>query len=330
MVVGEEHGVKAIRVELHGGPGVLALVEAPPPAPAPGQVRIRVEAAGVNFIDVYHRTGLYARALPYVPGQEVAGVVEVVGEGVAALRAGERVVTADAIGGYAEQALAQAARTVRVPEGVSGKQAAAVVLQGMTAHYLATSAHPLAPGDACLIHAAAGGTGLLLCQIAKRRGARVIGTVSSEAKAALARAAGADEIVFYERENVADSVRRLTAGRGVRVVYDSVGRATFEASLDSLAPRGTLVLFGQSSGPVPPVDLQVLNRKGSLFVTRPTLGHYVATREELEARSGDVLGWVRDGSLRLRIERELPLAEAAEAHRLLESRATSGKLLLLP
>jgi NADPH2:quinone reductase len=293
-------------------------------------VRIRVAAAGINFIDVYRRMGLYPVPLPFVPGTEAAGVVETVGAGVSEPAVGERVATVDAVGAYAERAIVPADRCVRLPEGVGPREAAAVMLQGMTAHYLVHGAYRLQRGDTCLIHAAAGGVGLLLCQMARRIGARVIGTVSTDAKAALARAAGADEIVFYTRESLVERVKALTGGRGVQVVYDSVGRATFDAGLDCLAPRGTMVLFGQSSGPVPPFDLQVLNRKGSLFVTRPTLGHYTATREELLMRANAVLAAVADGSLRVRIDRELPLDQAAEAHRLLESRATSGKLLLVP
>jgi NADPH2:quinone reductase len=322
--------MKAIRIEATGAPEVMRPAEVASPEPAAGRVRIRVAAAGINFIDVYRRMGLYPVPLPFVPGTEAAGVVETVGAGVSEPAVGERVATVDAVGAYAERAIVPADRCVRLPEGVGPREAAAVMLQGMTAHYLVHGAYRLQRGDTCLIHAAAGGVGLLLCQMARRIGARVIGTVSTDAKAALARAAGADEIVFYTRESLVERVKALTGGRGVQVVYDSVGRATFDAGLDCLAPRGTMVLFGQSSGPVPPFDLQVLNRKGSLFVTRPTLGHYTATREELLMRANAVLAAVADGSLRVRIDRELPLDQAAEAHRLLESRATSGKLLLVP
>jgi NADPH2:quinone reductase len=322
--------MKAIRVHEIGGPEVLRYEDVPDPTPGPGQALIRVEAAGVNFIEVYQRRGLYRVPLPATPGSEAAGVVAALGDGVRDLAPGDRVASTNVAGAYAEYALAAAERLVKLPPGVTTRQAAAVMLQGMTAHYLATSTCPLAPGDACLVHAAAGGVGLLLCQIAKRRGARVIGTVSTPAKAALAREAGADEVVPYHEGTFESEVRRLTEGRGVRVVYDSVGRDTFEQSLRSLAPRGMMVLFGQSSGPVGPFDPQVLNQLGSLFLTRPTLGHYVATREELLARANDVLGRVADGTLRVRVDRELPLSRAADAHRALESRATAGKLLLIP
>ncbi|MGH7730253.1 MAG: quinone oxidoreductase family protein [Candidatus Eiseniibacteriota bacterium] len=322
--------MKAIRVDATGGPEVLRCQDVPEPTPGPGQALIRIEAVGVNFIEVYQRAGLYRVALPAVPGSEAAGVVAAVGAGVRDLSPGDRVASVNFAGAYAEMALAPAERLVKLPLGVTTRQAAAVMLQGMTAHYLACSTRPLEPGDTCLVHAAAGGVGLLLCQIARRRGAQVIGTVSTREKAALARAAGADPAVLYTEQDFADEVQRVTGGRGVRVVYDSVGRSTFEKSLRSLAPRGMMVLFGQSSGPVAPFDPQVLNQLGSLFLTRPTLAHYVATREELVKRAGEVLGWVADGTLRVRVDREFPLAQAAEAHRALESRATSGKLLLLP
>jgi NADPH:quinone reductase len=322
--------MRAIRVETHGGPEVLKPVEIDTPRPGRGEALVRVEACGVNFIDVYHRTGLYPLATPFTPGLEGAGTVEAVGPEVAEVRPGERVAWAGLPGSYAERLLAPAARLVPVPQGIDTKQAAALMLQGMTAHYLAVSTYSLRQGDTCLVHAAAGGVGLLLCQIAKQRGARVIGTVSSERKAALAKEAGADAIIFYTRQDTAVEARRLTDGRGVQVVYDSVGQATFEKSLDALAPRGMLVSFGQSSGPVPPFDAQILSRKGSLYLTRPTLFTYVATREELLQRAGEVLGWVAGGSLRLRIDRELPLADAAAAHRALEGRQTSGKVLLIP
>jgi NADPH2:quinone reductase len=289
-----------------------------------------VAAAGVNFVDVYQRQGHYPRALPYTPGSEASGVVDAVGPGVIGPKAGDRVASVDVRGSYAEFAIVPAERLVVVPDGVDLRVAGAVLLQGMTAHYLTHSTHVLEPGETCLVHAAAGGVGLLLCQMARRRGARVLGTTSSPVKAALAREAGADEVIDYTHADVAAEVRRLTQGRGVRVVYDSVGGATFEGSLDSLCMRGMLVLFGQSSGPVSPFDPQVLNRKGSLFLTRPTLAHYIASTDELRVRASEVLGWVRDGSLRVRIERTFPLADAAEAHRALESRLTSGKLLLVP
>ena len=322
--------MKAIRVHEPGGPEVMRLEELPRPEPGPGQALIRLEAIGVNFIEVYQRRGFYPVPMPSTPGSEAAGAVVAVGAGVTGLVAGDLVASTDLGGTYAEFALAAADRLVRLPSGVTPRQGAAAMLQGMTAHYLACATRPLAPGDTCLVHAAAGGVGLLLCQIAKRRGARVLGTVSTPEKAALAREAGADEVIRYTEQDFEAEVKRLTAGRGVQVVYDSVGQTTFEQSLRSLAPRGTLALFGQSSGPVAPVDPQILNRLGSLYLTRPTLGHYVATRAELMTRAGEVLGWVRDGSLRLRVDREVPLAQAAEAHRALESRATTGKLLLIP
>jgi len=323
--------VKAIRVHAPGGPDVLRLDDIPRPEPGPGQVLIAVEAAGVNYIDVYHRTGQYKTATPFVPGQEAAGTVAALGPGVTGFRVGERIACYDGgLGAYAEYAVAPADRVVRLPDGVSAAQGAAVMLQGMTAHYLACTTYPLAPGDICLVHAAAGGVGLLLCQVAKRRGARVIGTVSTAAKAALAREAGADDVISYTEQDFEAEVRRLTGGAGVQVVYDSVGRTTFDAGLRCLARRGMMVLFGQSSGPVAPLDPQVLNQRGSLFLTRPTLGHYVATRDELLARAEELMRWVQDETLVLHIDREWPLAQAAEAHRALERRATAGKLLLRP
>lgn len=322
--------MKAIRAAARGGPEVLALEDVPDPRPGRGEAVVRLEAVGLNFIDVYYRTGLYETPLPYTPGQEAAGVVESVGQGVAEVAPGDRVAYTGVQGAYAQRAAVPAARLVKLPEGLGARQAAAAMLQGMTAHYLTHSTVELAPGDWCVVHAAAGGVGLLLCQLAKARGARVLGTVSTEEKAALARAAGADEVVLYTRQDFAAETRRVTGGRGARVVYDSVGRDTFEKSLDALAPRGLLALFGQSSGPVPPFDPSLLNKKGSLFLTRPSLNAYIASREELLARAGEVLRRVQDGSLKLRIDRELPLAQAAEAHRLLESRATTGKVLLIP
>jgi NADPH2:quinone reductase len=293
-------------------------------------VLVRLEAIGVNFIEVYQRLGWYRRSLPYTPGSEGVGAVAEVGPEVTGVRVGDRVASVDLAGAYAELAVAQADRLVHVPAGVRSAHAAAVILQGMTAHYLATSTYPVTTGDRCLIHAAAGGTGQLLCQIAKRRGADVIGTASTPAKAALATQAGADAVILYTQQDFVAETMRLTGGRGASVVYDSVGKDTFEKSLDVLAPRGMLVLFGQSSGPVGPIDPQILNQKGSLFLTRPRLGHYVATREELLARAGDLFGWMLDGKLRVRIDREIPLAQAADAHRALESRATTGKVLLIP
>jgi NADPH:quinone reductase len=322
--------MKLIRIEGFGGPEVLRLAEAPDPSAGPGQIAVRVEAAGLNFIDVYQRTGLYSNPLPFVPGQEGAGVVAAVGPGVTLFREGDRVVWTGILGAYAEQVLLPAERAVGVPPGLGTDTAAAVMLQGLTAHYLCTSTYPLKKGDTCLVHAAAGGVGLLLVQMAKQRGARVIGTVGTEVKAALAREAGADEVVLYEREDFLEAVKRLTGGRGVDVVYDSVGKSTAEKSLDCLAPRGMMVFFGNASGPVPPIDPLVLSRKGSLFLTRPILGHHIADRASLEARAADVLGDAATGRLRVRIDRTYALAEAAEAHRALEGRQTSGKVLLIP
>jgi NADPH2:quinone reductase len=323
--------MKAIRVHSPGGPEALRLEEIVEPSPKAGEALLRVEAIGVNFIEIYFRLGLYKPAgYPFTPGGEVAGTVERVGPGVTSLKPGDRVATVNALGAYAEKALVSESRLVAIPDGVSTRQAAAVMLQGMTAHYLATSTVPLKKGDTCLVHAAAGGVGLLLCRVAKKRGARVIGTVSTEEKAARAREAGADDVILYTRSDFVAETKRLTSGKGVQAVYDSVGKTTFEKGLDVLAPRGTMALFGQSSGPAGPIDPQILNQKGSIFLTRPTLFHYVASREELLARAGDVLAWVQDGSLPLRIDRTFPLAEAAAAHRALEARETSGKVLLLP
>jgi len=322
--------MRCIRIDATGGPEVLRPVDLPDPVPGPGQALVRIEAAGVNFIDIYQRSGLYKVPLPYVPGLEGAGTVVSVGPDAPQVRAGDRVGWTGTPGAYASLAVVPAERLVRLPDRVSARDAAAVLLQGMTAHYLAIDIASLQPGDACLVHAAAGGVGLLLCQIAKRRGARVIGTVSTEAKADLARAAGADEVILYDRQDFAAEVRRLTGGAGVKAVFDGVGRDTFERGLDCLRPLGIMALFGQSSGPVDPIDPQRLSAKGSLFLTRPTLFHYIASRDNLVRRAGDVLAWVADGSLRLRIEREFDLACAADAHRALASRKTSGKLLLIP
>jgi NADPH2:quinone reductase len=308
----------------------MRLVDAPTPRPSAGEVLVRVEAAGVNFVDVYYRAGVYPREAPFALGEEGAGVVESAGDGVGEVRVGERVAWAQATGSYATHVLARADKLVRVPDGVTARDAAAAMLQGMTAHYLAHATFALAAGHTCLVHAAAGGVGLLLVQMAKRAGARVVGTTSTEEKAKLARDAGANDVVLYSREPFDEAARRLTGGAGVHVVYDSVGASTFDKSLLALRPRGMLVLFGQSSGKVPPLDLQVLNARGSLFVTRPTLRDYVATRAELVERAGAVLGAVARGGLRVRVHAEFPLEHAADAHRALESRATSGKLLLVP
>jgi NADPH2:quinone reductase len=322
--------MKAIRIEEFGGPEVLRLAELPEPEPGRGEIVVRSQAAGVNYIDVYHRSGLYKNPLPLVLGQEGAGVVTAVGAGVTLFRRGDEVAWTNVGGSYAESVKLPADKAVAVPEGVDARTAAAVMLQGLTAHYLATSTFPLAKGHTCLVHAAAGGVGLLLVQMAKRRGARVIGTVGSEAKAELARAAGADEVVLYAKEDFVAAVKRLTDGRGVDVVYDGVGKETGVKGLDCLAPRGMLVLFGNASGPVGPIDPLLLSQKGSLFLTRPTLFHYVADRASLEARARDVLSDVAAKRLDVRIDRTWPLAEAAEAHRALESRRTTGKVLLVP
>jgi NADPH:quinone reductase len=322
--------VRAIRLQAPGGPEVLRLEDVPVPAPGPGQALLRVEAAGLNYIDVYHRTGLYKQSFPLTLGREAGGTVESVGPGVTTVRPGDRVASESVVGAYAEYALAPAERLIPLPDRVTAKQGAAVMLQGITAHYLVHSTYPLRRGDACVVHAAAGGVGLLLCQMASRIGARVIGTVSTEEKAELAREAGASEVILYTREEVAPAVRRLTDGAGVRVVYDSVGRTTFSGSLESLAPRGMLVLYGQSSGPVEPFDPQLLSQRGSLYLTRPTLAHYTATRAELLERAGEVLGDAADGSLVVRIGAEFPLEHAADAHRALEGRRTTGKVLILP
>ncbi len=322
--------MKAIRIHQHGGIEVLAYEDIPVPTPAAHEALIKVAAIGVNFIDIYHRIGLYKVPLPFTLGNEASGVVEGLGDQVTEVRIGQRVAFAMTLGGYAEYALVPAARLVALPEKISFEAAAAVMLQGMTAHYLTHTTYALKAGETCLVHAAAGGVGLLLTQMAKRRGARVLGTVSTQEKAQLARAAGADEIIFYTRQDFESEVKRLTEGKGVDVVYDSVGKTTYEKSLNCLRPRGYLVLFGQSSGAVPPIDPLLLNAKGSLFLTRATLAHYTATRTELLQRAGEVLNWVANGELTLRIHRVFGLAEAGQAHTLLESRQTSGKLLLKP
>lgn len=322
--------MRAVRIHETGGPEVLRLETIDDPIPGPGEAVVRVEAVGVNFIEIYVRKGIYPAPLPSTPGEEGAGTVTAVGPGVTHVGVGDRVVSYNLKGSYAERAVVAADRLVAVPDDVSTRDAAAVLLQGMTAHYLVTSVYALQPGDTCLVHAAAGGVGLLLCQMAKRRNAIVIGTVSSEEKATLAREAGADEVILYTQQDFVAEVARITRGKLVQVVYDSVGATTFEKSLACIAPRGMMALFGQSSGVVPPFDPLLLLRRGSLFMTRPTIAHYAASRDELVWRAGDVLGWVRDGSLAVRIDRALPLAEAAEAHRALEGRRTTGKVLLVP
>ena len=322
--------MKAVRIHTPGGPEVLTYEDVPEPRPKAGEAVVKVDAAGLNYIDVYYRSGLYKAELPMTLGMEAGGVVTAVGPNVTEVKVGEKVAYTGVPGAYAQYAAVPAQRLVTLPAGVSTKQGAAAMLQGMTAHYLACSTYPLKKGDTCLVHAAAGGVGLLLVQIAKMRGARVIGTVSTEEKAKLAREAGADEVIFYTKQDFEAEVKRLTSGKGVQVVYDAVGKTTFEKGLSCLAPRGTMVLYGQSSGPIGVFDPQILSAKGSVFLTRPSLFHHVATREELLARAGDVLGWIRDGKLILRVEREYALADAAQAHRALEGRNTTGKILLIP
>jgi NADPH2:quinone reductase len=322
--------MRAIQVNQTGGPEVLTLVDLPVPEPKPNEVLVKIGAIGVNFIDVYFREGRYPATLPFVDGQEAAGVAAQVGSEVINLKVGDRVAYVGTLGSYAEYAAVPAARLVRLPAGLDFNQAAAAMLQGMTAHYLSHSSYPLKHGETALIHAAAGGVGLLLVQMAKQLGARVIATAGSDEKASLARDAGADDVIVYTRDDFESETRRLTGGEGVHVVYDGVGKSTFEKDLNVLRPRGYLVLFGGASGPVPPFDLIKLSQKGSLFVTRPTLAHYTATREELEWRANDVLGMVGRGDLKLRINKTYPLEQAELAHRDLEGRKTTGKLLLIP
>ncbi|MGB7264609.1 MAG: quinone oxidoreductase [Terracidiphilus sp.] len=322
--------MKAIQIQATGGPEVLQLVDLPIPEPGPGQVLVRIEATGVNFIEIYFRKGVYKTAFPMIPGSEGAGTVEELGPGVTGFKDGDAVASTSMIGSYAEYALVPAAQLVKIPKGVSMESAAAAMLQGMTAHYLSHSTFPLKKGDTALVHAGAGGVGLLLTQMAVRLGARVITTVSTKAKAGFSREAGASDVILYTEQDFEAEVKRLTGGKGVDVVYDSVGKTTFEQSLNCLRPRGLMALFGASSGPVPPFDPIQLNSKGSLFLTRPTLWHYIATRAELEQRAGDVLGWAAKGELKLRTEHTYPLAEAAQAQIDLEARKTTGKILLVP
>jgi NADPH2:quinone reductase len=322
--------MRAIQMTQSGGPEVMVLRELPTPTPGPGQALVRIEACGVNFIDVYQREGRYPVQLPFIPGQEAAGTVVSTAPDVTAFKPGDRVAWCHSMGTYAEFAVAPVSLLIAMPETITSQQGAAAMLQGMTAHYLAHSSYPIRPGDTVLIHAGAGGVGLLLIQMAKRLGARVFTTVSTDEKAALAREAGADETILYTREDFTARVRELSSGKGLPVVYDSVGKTTFDGSLACLRPRGMLVLFGGSGGAVPPFDLIKLSTMGSLYVTRPRLKEYIATREELEQRAGDVLRWIADGSLKLRIQHTYPLADAAQAHRDLEARKTTGKVLLIP
>jgi NADPH2:quinone reductase len=322
--------MKAIQVKQVGGPDAMEVVELPVPQPKANEAVVKLAAAGVNFIDVYVREGRYKAPLPLVPGQEGAGVVTALGSNVKLVKLGDRVAWASILGAYAEYAAVPADRLVVIPNGVTDEQAAAAMLQGMTAHYLSHDTYPLKRGESALIHAAAGGVGLLLVQMAHNIGARVIATVSTEEKAKLARAAGADEVILYTQTDFETETKRLTGGKGVDVVYDSVGKTTFDKGLNILRPRGMMVLFGGSSGAVPPFDPMILNQKGSLFLTRPTLGHYTSTREELVERAGAVFGMIAAGKLKLRIEHTYLLAEAPRAHRDLEGRKTTGKLLLIP
>ena len=322
--------MRAIQVSQTGGPEVLTLVDIPVPTPKPNEALVEIKASGVNFIDVYFREGRYPAPLPFINGQEAAGIVKEVGAEVSGVKVGDRVAYTSSLGSYAEYAAVPAARLVKIPDGLSFEQGAAAMLQGMTAHYLLNSTYKLQNGETALIHAAAGGVGLLLVQMAKKIGARVIATAGTEEKVQLARDAGADECIIYTQADFETETKRLTDGQGVHVVYDGVGKATFDKDLEVLRPRGYLVLFGGSSGAVPPFDLIKLSQKGSLFITRPTLAHYTAKREELEWRANDVLGSIASGELKLRIHKTYTLSEVEQAHRDLEGRKTSGKLLLVP
>ncbi|MEJ2748540.1 MAG: quinone oxidoreductase [Anaerolineae bacterium] len=322
--------MKAIRIHQPGGPQTLHYEDIPVPEPGPGEARVKIEAAGVNYIDTYHRRGLYKQELPFTLGMEGGGVVDAVGEGVTAVSPNDRVDYDMHIGAYAEYAIVPAWRLVKVPDEVKIEVATAVMLQGMTAHYLAYSTYPIQTGDTVLVHAAAGGVGLLLVQIAKLRGARVIGTTSTAEKASLAREYGADEIIRYTETDLVEAIQDLTKGKGVHAIYDGVGQSTFRKGLDCLRPRGVMALYGQASGPVEPIDPQILSQKGSLFLTRPSLSHYTANREEIQMRAGDLFSWIASGTLHVRIDRTFPLNEAADAHRYIEGRRTKGKLLLIP
>jgi NADPH2:quinone reductase len=322
--------MKAVQVQKTGGPEVLTLVDIPAPTPKPNDVLVKISAAGVNFIDVYFREGRYPAALPFVCGQEASGVVSEIGADVKSFKPGDRVAYTGITGAYAEYAVVPADRLVHLPVGITDQQAASAMLQGMTAHYLAHDTYPLKKGETALIHAAAGGVGLLLVQMAKNIGARVIATTSTEEKARLAREAGADDVILYSRDDFEIETKRLTEGKGVHVVYDGVGKTTFDKDLNVLRPRGFLVLFGGSSGAVPPFDLTRLSHKGSLYVTRPTLASYITTHEELQQRATSVLNMIATGAIKLRIEHLYPLRDAAQAHRDLEARKTTGKLLLVP
>jgi NADPH:quinone reductase len=322
--------MKAVLVHEPGGIDKLVYEEVSAPSPGPGQVLVKIRAIGLNYIDVYFRTGLYKAPMPFIPGMEAAGIVEAVGENVRDLAPGDRVAYAGVAGAYAEFAVVNSWQLAKLPDAIDFNTGAALMLQGVTAHYLAFSAYPLKSGETILIHAAAGGVGLLLSQIAKKIGARVIGTVSTEEKALLSKAAGADHVILYTQKDFEQEAKNITGGSGVDAVYDSVGRTTFEKGLNCLRRRGMMVLFGQSSGPVPPIDLNILNQKGSLYVTRPGLAHYTANRDEFLWRAGDIMRWVSEGSLKIRIDRTFSLKDAAQAHCALEARETAGKVLLLP
>jgi NADPH2:quinone reductase len=322
--------MKAIQIKQTGGPEVMELEDLPVPQPKSNEAVVKIKAAGVNFIDIYNREGRYKAALPLVLGQEAAGVVLALGSDVHGLAVGDPVAYTSVLGSYAEYAAVPADRLVKIPAGVGEREAAAAMLQGMTAHYLSHDTYPLKKDETALIHAAAGGVGLLLVQMAHKIGVRVIATVSTEEKAALARGAGADEVILYAQADFEAETKRLTGGKGVDVVYDSVGKTTFDKGLNLLRPRGMMVLYGGSSGAVAPIDPQLLSQKGSIYLTRPSLGHYIITTQELRQRAGAVCGMIRDGTLQLRIEHVYPLAEAQQAHRDLEGRKTTGKLLLLP
>ena len=322
--------MKAVRIHEFGGPENMRYEEVPEPTPKPGQAVVKLDASGVNFIDIYRRSGTYAITLPAILGEEGAGTVTATAPDVTSVKTGDRVAWTSIQGAYAEYAALPADRLVKLPGSVSTKQGAAIMLQGLTAHYLASTTYPLKPGDTCLVHAGAGGVGLLLTQVAKIRGAQVITTVSTEEKAALSREAGSDLVINYTTRDFETELKAFTGGKGVQVVYDAVGKTTYEKSLNCLTPRGMIVLYGQSSGLVPPIDPLTLNRKGSLFLTRPTLAHYIATREELQERSNDVFRWIGEGKIRLTMNFEFPLRDAAKAHEALAARKTTGKILLIP
>jgi len=322
--------MQAVRVHEYGEPEALTFEEVAAPEVGPGEALIKIEASGVNFIDIYHRNGQYPGQLPITPGVEGAGVVEAIGSGVTDIKVGDRVVYVLQQGSYAQYAKVPVQKLVIIPDNLDTKKAAAVMLQGLTAHYLTDSTYPLRPGDSALVHAAAGGVGLLLVQISKLKGAFVIGTVSTEEKAELARKAGADEVILYTEADFEAETKRITGGKGVNVVYESVGKTTFDQSLNCLKPRGYMALYGQSSGPVPPLNPQILNAKGSLFLTRPSLGHYIASREEMMSRTNDLFTWIAEGKLDVRVDRDFSLADASEAHRYMEGRKTKGKILVVP